>query len=272
MTTKMRVTPDDWRDATVTCSVTPPSGFEVENTQNTIRADVLRTSDTTTMTITATWAASRVASALYLFNHLLHGADIRTQLYSDAGWTTGVYDSGTVPTLCYSTTEDAYTDSLGTKDPHKSDSAYWLYFAETSYQSAKLTISGTPSAAAYFQIGRILLGRYFEGARSPKFGFALGQQDTGKSNRTEGGSKRGYTGESWPTMTFDLGAINPDERAFWRDFMRTHNRGLDFGISIRPGRGDTQERDGTINGTFTSVDALGHEVRVFTKRMQIEGC
>lgn len=273
-TANLRITPDDWRDATVTCSVSPSSGFEVINTQNTIRGDVFRSPNTTTMTISATWAASRVASALYLFNHLLHGASIRTQIYSDAAWATPAVafsDSGTVAALCYTTTTDGYTNSLGTKDPNKDSSPYWLYFAETTYRSVKLTISGTPSAVSYFQIGRILLGRYFGATAGPSFGFQLGESDTGNSTRTEGGSRRGYSGYSWPTMSFELNNIRPTERTFWRDFMRTNKRGTDFAVSVFPGDGTSRERDYTINGCFSSVDALNNESRRFTKRVQVEG-
>ena len=275
ITANLRITPDDWRDATLTTSITPAAGFEVTNTQNTIRSSVLKSADTTTMTVSATWPQSRVGSALYLFNHLLHGASVRAQFYSDAGWSTpsiAFSDSGTVPALCYTTTADRYSNSLGSKDPHLADSPYWLYFAETTYRSAKLTFSGTPSAVSYFQVGRILGGRYFEAAINPSYGMQLGELDTGKSGRTEGGTKRGYPGESWPTLIGDLNGVSEDERTFWRDFMRTTKRSTDFAVSVFPGDGTTLERDHTINGTFSSLDAIGREVSRLTKRFQVEGC
>jgi hypothetical protein len=264
MTSNLRITPDDWRDATLSCSVTPPTGFEVQNTQNAIRSDVLRTSGLTTFTITATWTASRTFSAFYVFNHLLHGANVRLQV--------GSYDSTALPALCYSLTDDDYTFSTGTKDPNKADSPYWLYFPETSASSATVTISGTPSAVSVFQLGTIVLGRYFEAERDPPFGDAeLDEEDTGRSTRTEGASKRGYPGSSWPKLVFGLHYIPAEQRAFWRDFMRQVKRTTYFGISLYPGEGGSLERDHTICGTFANLDALNHEVKRFTKKVQIEG-
>jgi hypothetical protein len=264
MTANLRITPDDWRDATLACSVTPPTGFEVENTQNAIRSDVLRTADTTTFTITATWSASRTFSAFFIFNHLLHGANVRLQV--------GSYDSTALPALWYSMASDSHTFSTGTKDPNKADSPYALYFPETSASSATVTISGTPSAVSVFQLGSIVMGRYFEAEVDPPYGDAeLDEEDTGKSVRTEGGSKRGYPGASWPKLTFGLHFIPATQRAFWRDFMRQAKRSIPFAVSLYPGEGGSLERDHTILGTFANLDALNHEVKRFTKKVQIEG-
>jgi len=262
-TANLRIVPDDWRDATLACSVTPPTGFEVENTQNTIRSDVFRTDDTTTMTITATMPGTLTASAFFMFNHLLHGASVRVQL--------GSYDSGTIPVLWYTTTDDVGTFASGTKDPYKSESPFRLYFPETTYSSAQVTISGTPSAVSYFQIGRIILGRYFEVGKDPDFGLTLGFESTGRNNRTDGGSLRSYEGEAWPVLNFDLHYIREEYRAWWLNFMRRVKTSEDFAVSVFPEDGTTLERDHTINGTFHNLDPLNRQVKRLTKRFQIEG-
>jgi hypothetical protein len=270
-TANLRIVPDDWRDATLTTSITEQTGFEAANTQNDIRGDVYKTADTTSVDISATWSASRTASALMLFNHLLHGANFRLRLYSDAAWSSGVYDSTATAALCYTTTSDAYTWATGTKDRLKARSPSWLYFTETAYQSAKLTLSGTPSAVAYFQLGTVILGRYFEAAINPAYGMQIGGGTTGRSTRTDAGSKRGYQGAYYPTFTCSLEDINENERAFWVDFMEDVGTTTYFGYSGFPGDGTTLERDHTGCGTCSSIDAIGRKINRLEKRLQIEG-
>lgn len=261
-TANLRITPDDWRDATLSTSITEQTGFEAANTQNPIRGDVYRTADTTTVTITATWSASRTFSSLMIFNHLLHGANVRVQI--------GAYDSGALPALCYTTTGDGYTWSTGTKDPYKAQNPYWIYFDEVSASSAQVSFSGTPSAVSYFQVGRIILGRYKEFARSLRFGATSGRQGTGKSSRTDGGSRRGYGGASWPVIGGDLAGLNPSELAFWADFMNYADPATDFGFSLYPGDGDRKEAIHTLDAFITNRDVLDHEVGHFTGRIQVE--
>lgn len=270
-TGNLRIIPDDWRDATLTTSITEQTGFEASHTQNEIRGDVYLTADTTSVDINATWSASRTASALILYNHLLHGANFRLRLYSDAAWSSNIYDSTATAALCYTTTSDAYTWSTGTKDPFKEDSPSWLYFAEKTYQSAKLTFSGTPSALSAFQVGTVVLGRYFEAAVNPDYGMQLGQGDSGKNVRTDGGSDRGYMGGSWPTATCDLSGINENERVFWRDFKKSVGRSKYFGVSYFPGDGTTLERDHTLVAKLSSLDAIGRQVNRLTHRIQLVG-
>lgn len=259
---KLRITPDDWRDATLATSITEQAGFEAANTQNAIRGDVYRTVDTTTVTITATWSASRTFSALFIFNHLLHGANVRLQV--------GAYDSGTLPALWYVTSGDDYTWSTGTKDPFKSQAPYRLFFNEVTASSAQITFSGTPSAVSYFQVGRIILGRYKELARSLRFSASSGRQGTGRSGRTDGGSRRGYGGESWQTISGDLAGLDQSERAFWADFMNHADPATDFGFSLHPGEGTRKEALTTVDAFLTNRDALNHEVGIFTGRIQVE--
>jgi len=270
-TANLRITPDDWRDATLTASITELVGFEALKTQNTIRGDVYRTADTTSVDILATWPAALTGSALYLFNHLLHGANFRLRLYSGAAWAgSPVYDSTALPALCYVTTNDVHTFSSGVKDIYRSQAASWLYFDEVSYQSAKLTLSGTPSAVSRFQLGRVVLGHYMEFARSLKFETSLGRETNSKHGRTQGGSRRGYRGGSWRVTGGELGGLNPDEFAAWMDFMNLADLSSDFGFSLFPGDGDRREELWTMDAYLSNLDALSHEVGVFTGRIQVE--
>lgn len=263
---------NDHDDATLSCSVVPPAGFEAENTQNTDRADVLRTADLTTFSVTGVVPETRTASSVFLFRHLLAGASVRWQFYTDAGATTPATggDSGTVAALCY-TASETFQFSTGTNDLNVTESAFWYHYAApVTYRSYKLTVSGTPSAAAYFQIGRIAVCRMFQVAVNPDYGVRLGLKDLSRPYRTDGGTLRVARGEVYRTLTVDLSGVYEYERSIWVQIMRNAGTGRDVVASVFPGDGTTLERDYTMNGMFSSLDDIGRQVSRLTKRLQLE--
>jgi hypothetical protein len=171
------------------------------------------------------------------------------------------------------TASEPYTWSTGTNDPFQSEAPYRYYFgSDVTWRSFKLTVSGTPSAVAYYQIGRIFIGKYIELARSLKFGAQSGRKSTARSNRTEGGSKRSYRGNSWRVLDGDLAGLTPSEFATWEDFMQEVDTTKDFALSLYPGDGDRKEALYTLDCTLSNVNAIGHDVGVFTGRLQVEEC
>jgi hypothetical protein len=274
VTANLRLIPyNDHDDATLTSNVALPTGFEAENTQNTRRGEFLRTSDTTTLVVTGVLPESRAANCFFLFRHKLHGASVRLQLFTDAGASAAASggDSGPNAALCYTPT-DTYTWSpSGAVDLFGSDAAYWFYYGTTvTYRSYKLTVSGSPSAVSYFEIGRIFIGKYLELAKGVAYGFQLGRKDLSRSNRTDGGSRRAHLAESYRYMTGDLVRLVAAERATWMQILQQAGTGRDMVISVLPGDGNSLERDYTMNGCFSNLDAIGHDVSRFTGRIQIE--
>ena len=269
----MRIVPyNDHDDATLTVNVTLPSGFEAENTQNAVRSDVLRTSDTTTLVITGVLTASRVANCFFIFRHLLNGASVRLQLFTDSGASVAASggDSGTNPIVWW-TAAETYSWSNATNDRFASESGYRYYFAaDVTYLSYKLTISGTPTSSSYYQASRIFIGRYMELARSPDFGMQLGYKDLTRTNRTQGGSRRSYVGEGYRTLTGNLNYVKAAELSTWVQIHRQSGTGRDLVVDPFPADTTAKGRDHLMNACFSSIDAIGNDVSRFTKRFQFE--
>jgi hypothetical protein len=264
---------NDFDDATLSVNVTLAAGYGAENTQNTDRGKVLRTADTTTMVLTGVWPENRTINGLWLFRHLLHGASFRLQLFSDTGASSAVSggDSTSLPALCY-TPSEPYVWSKGSNDPFQFESPTWFYYADAgkTARSFKLTVSGTPSLVSYFLIGRIVIGQFLRLARDPDFGFADGATDLSRHNRTDGGSRRSYVGQSYRTANADLNDIDADEVATWRQIHRQTGTARDIVVSVFPGDGTSEERDYTWNCFLSSLDAIGFQVSRFTKKLQFE--
>lgn len=271
---RMRMVPYiDSDDAVLTSTVTLPDGYEPENLQNTVRSSYLRTDDLTSFEVRGVYPEARTMNSLFLFRHLLHGANVRLYAYSDATWTTPASpfsDSSSQAALCY-TASETYTNSRGTNDPFKSESPFWYFFSATSIQSFKLTVSGTPSAVSYFHIGRLVMGRYIELSRNPDWGFQMGWQDSSRRRRTDGGTLRARRGAFYKTMNIELADVDPLERATLLQIDRENGTAKDIVVSVFPGDGTSLERDNCVNCTMTALDALGMPTYgQLTKKFQFE--
>lgn len=273
MTSNLRIVPkNDWDDAELTPSVTAEVGYEVTNTQNTIRGQVWRTTSNAGQSITAVLPSSRVLSHFSMHRHLCHAGSLRVQLYTDAAATTPASpfsDSGVVSATPY-TASEPYTWSEGSNDPLKTLAPYWLWFAETTVRAIKITFSGTPSQN-YWQVSRVWAGRYLELFYDPPFGgMLLGQQENTDRERTQGGSLRTNAGEQWRNMTFDLHAMREYELAPWIDIRAYAGTTKDVMVSVYPGDGTRREALYTLAGRLANLNDIGRDVNRLTTRIQVE--
>jgi hypothetical protein len=267
-----RLTPNDWDDLTLTASSAATLN-PISNTQNTVRGRVWRSVGTGTATWTGTFTDGlpRTASHFSLHHHRTHGGNVRLELLDGDSPPGVVYDSTALPTYTAPAT-GGYEFSTGTNDPHLRESPFWHYFAETEYYGVRVTFSSfsTTYGADVWQVSRPALGRYFSLGWNPAFGLSLGIESVGDSNRSLGGSLRGWEGGKWRTLTGDLHKIDESERATWIDLMRLLGTSRDFVFDVFPDVGGRQQRDYFMLAKFIGLDALSRQVRVLNKRFQIQ--
>jgi hypothetical protein len=183
----LRVCPYNLHDlATLTNSVTTATGFYVTDTQNYDRSKVWRAGSTADQYIRGTLASSVTANFFAIFLHNCAGSNVRLRLYSDAAWTTGVYDSTALPFVNV-TADSSYDWGIGNVDPLRSRAPYWIYFSGVSVRSYQIDFSTNVGGA--WQVGRIWLGKYFESAINPSWGAPLGYADNADRGRTRGGTR-----------------------------------------------------------------------------------
>ena len=264
---------NDHDDATLSVSGAGGSvtGFDPDNTQNTVRTSTLRSANASTnLVLSGLLPQTRTASFLMLPRHTLAGADVQLDLYSDAAWTTNVYSSGANAVTCYSAST-GYVDSRGSRDPFAARAPYWLYFAETSYRSYKITFSGTPSAVSYYEVARIYLGRYLELSINPQYASdILNWIDQSTRGRTQGGTLRGDLGALIRTWKFTLNDLTEDETMFLSDGFQNNGTVGEWAISMFPGDGTRIEALYTGAGTLSGLNAIGRQVSRLTSTLQFE--
>lgn len=267
-TANCRIVPyNDGDDASLTTD-SAVSGFEVVNVQNSIRGRSWRSTSSAGQSFVGVWPANRVVNHFSLHRHLCHAGSVQFRLYSDAGASSLVYDSTALSATCY-TSSDPYTWSTGTNDPYLTDSAYWLWFANQTARSFRVTFSGTPSQA-YWQVGRLWIGRYFEVSINPDQGYSLGLQDVTDRNRSRGASLRTNVGEIYRTMSLDFSTAAWNDGATWQQFERRAGTGREILVSVFPGDGTSLERDNIMVGKLSNLSPMQRFVTWVTKKVQIE--
>lgn len=280
----MRVVIDHHSAATVTIGAGPgPDAADspITNTQNSVRGEVWRNTDTDGIDINGSFAdgTARPINTFAIFRHRLHGATIRLRLYDavDQGGTT-IYDSGSLNTIWWTPDTSGFNWGASGYDPFLTEAPFllWLDQTYTAAKSYKITFSSFASTGPYWptsdawQISRIVLGAYMEPITGPALGASFGWDAVSASVRSVGGSLRTSQGQMWRTATLDLNAIRPEEARFWRDLVRHVGLWNDFVVTQFEGDGTVEERDYTWLVKFVALDALNRPGRVLTKKLQLQ--
>jgi hypothetical protein len=287
MAASFRIIPRNFHhEATLSTEFAAADGCSIVNTQNRKRSRVWR-SDTTTAAdasdnqyIAGTFddGDPREPDYFAFFRHRCHGGQVRLQLYSDAGWTSQVWDSTPVDVIRAVGADgadfgiDPYF--VGAFDPHIIDSPFYLRFDPVSCLSYKVTFSGNVATfgAAYWEVCTFMLGRSFAPARQP-VSFDLGVIDLTEVDRSRGGSLYSNIGAQARTLRLLLESVNEDERAAWLDIVRQCGLGRDLALTLYDGEATRRERDHVMYGTFSALDAIGRSVtrwNLLTKSLQFQ--
>lgn len=258
----LRIVPRNFHDeASLASEFSPVAGFSIENTQDTQRGRVWRSTSGADQFISGTFDDGIVRTVGYFgfFRHRCHGGSVRLRLYSDAAWSSLAFDSGVTPVINL-VPMTGFDWGFGTSniDPFLYEAPYWLWFTPTACLSYKISFSGNaPSYGyAYWQVCRFCLGPYKELPYTALYDYPLALVDQTDRNRSRGGSLRSNQGPNWRTLTLDIKRVPEAEGADWLDIMKYNGTGRDFVLSVFPDEGTRKERDHIMNCKFSSLDPL----------------
>jgi hypothetical protein len=268
-----------WDTGTLVAS-SAVSTLPVENTRVRARGSPWRSTASSAQYMTNVEAGNLAANFVAFFNHNLAGGTARWRLYSDAGMTTTVLDTGAlaIPAAAAATAganhglggnasaAQAVDDLLGNVAP------FVAYFAATVFRAARLDITAgaIATAAGYQQVGRVWCGMYHESEYNPRVGAQLGLGSNTQANRTRGGSLRTNRGANWRKQDIDMAYIIGD-RAFWSDVLMYSEVSRDVFYAMFPGDSDARlDRDYTLNGQFVALDPLIYDIAYRSKHVVIE--
>lgn len=201
-----------------------------------------------------TWSANQAVNAVALVRHnFTDAATWRIYLYSDAAWTTNIYDStaldainGSILPAPFSLTEAQFA---GMKTSV-------LYFTEqTTVRSAKITLTDAANPDSELRASRLIMGKYFETTYNPPHGGAsLTPGTMTTQDRGDGGSLLSDLRAAYRTLALNLGFLpdaDYDDIAAIVQYLGKHR---DCFVDLYPGE-DTAR--GFMNRMAAKITDLG---------------
>lgn len=254
-------------DATLSETGTSVAGFGPTNTQNTLRERVLRITGTDYV-LKGVLPATRSASGFGIFRHTLASGDtVQLQLYSDAAWTTEVYDSTALDSDCF--TDDSSFDfglGAGYAATVRGSVPFVHWFPAVSFRSYEITFDEISSP----DICRVFLGLAWEPTYNPDYPAPLSLEDLTESNRTLGGSQRTNEGEKFRKFRLDFNSMVEADRQPMLDISQYNGLSRDFMASLFPEDGTMLEAAYTLNAKFSSLGPLGRQIARLTKTLDMQ--
>lgn len=254
------ITPNDADDATLSATPALVAALPQANLQDVSRAKVARTTSLAAQDIKGTWATPRTISAAAIVRHnLTSDGTWRLRLYSDAAWTTLVYDSGVVVACPPKALGDLEwgVDPLGANlftDWALAFSS--MFFNAAVAQSFTLSIADAGNPDTYMEISRLCVGRTLEPLYNFDWGFSLSWQEQTTQQRTEGGTLRSDGAEPYRRLAFRVANLSASDRPKFTEYLRKAGMRSDAFVSMFPNDGTSLERDHAMSAKLVQASPL----------------
>lgn len=272
----MRIIADNAADRAV-LSASPADNImsPVQYLQTQYREEMARALVGAPTVLTLTWSRPTPLSACVLYrSNLSNAATWRVQVFSDAGATVQIYDSGTQNASMLKTLGqlDWGVDPLGASFyDNWGYTVSVLWFAAVTGLSAKVTIDDPNNPLGLWQASRLFMGLYHETTYAPSEGAQMSWQETTTVERTEGGTLRSEAGESFRTLSLTLAMLPESDRRRLSDAFRSVGMRGDEFVSVFPDALDASTRDHQMQAKLVRLDptTIVHYGR-FTQNLSLE--
>lgn len=239
------VTYNQLDDLTLSSSeVLDSTNLPITNLKRSERSNICRFDNSTVVTITGTTAANitHTSNCLWLG---YYSFDLNATI-------TVTLKNNTVTQYTNSFQTDVQLIPLGTwqagVDPYGGYNGDYIrrmigiYFdASYTYDEVIITIDDTNSNATYFDLGRILIGKWWSPAINPSYGAKLEWGDHTIHSRAWDGSLYSISSSSFRMLTLDFEFIGDADRFTFENEFQRRNRANDFFVSVYPTVGGIKE-------------------------------
>jgi hypothetical protein len=229
--------------ATVTSATQASSSLGPANLLTDIKSQVCRSTGTS-QTFTATWAAGQVVSGIALaFTTLSATATMRVRGYTLSTDTTPVFDTGAnlaAPNQVLGLWN--WNNSLSVNALTYGGGAYavsWLTAAST-VQKIVVDLVDTSNPAGFIDVGRLIIGSYWESALNADYGAGMTAVDTSKHFRNDAGDLMTDVGTRHKQQTISLSNLSADQRAILWNILFGNGMSRPVFLSLYPQNSDSR--------------------------------
>lgn len=229
------------------------------------------------VTLTATFFSPEIVGCIALpYCNFSSTATMRVRLYSDAGCTALLLDSGTVQCsqgagskvagLTAAQSASAYSYAGGTS------AVVWTTKTSGVY-GIKIDLVDTGNLQGYLEAARLVLGDYFSPMYNAEYGPTLSYEDTTVNTRTDAGNLLSDIGTRNKKLSMVLSFLQPADRSALCDLVKYVGKSIPVFLSLFPQNTDAKlESNHTIFGKFTNVSVMAaSQYQIYSAPIELEG-
>jgi hypothetical protein len=251
------------RADSATLSVSPAENalFPIARTKTLDRNETLRTTGVSAQQLRAVWPANVSVNAVVLAHHnLTAAATWRVRLYSDAAFTTAIYDSTTV--TAYDSAGIGALDGITDASFREyKNSVLWLPSTQTTVRSMTIDLTDAANPDAYLSAARLMAGLYRELDWNFDWGHPLNLVSPTTTTRAVGGARLSqYNGPVTRTIEVPLNGLAEADAAFLFDLIRVDELSGDMFVSLFPNAGGHLARRYSMWAAIKSWQGLAQPI------------
>jgi len=110
----------------------------------------------------------------------------------------------------------------------------WIPTVQTGIRGFKIELFSAGSNVSYFELGRLIIGKYIQPTYNIGYGHSLTWEETTKQYRTDAGSLRSDISIPYRKFEFNLGTITEDDRVLLQHELRNVGLRKDLFVSLFP--------------------------------------
>lgn len=260
-----------------TLSVTGAPQLPVGNLHSNTKNEVYRSAaGVTSVTFTATYfSPEAIGVVAFPFCNFSTTATMRVRLYSDAGCTVLLLDSGTVfcsqgggakvAGLTAVQSANAYSWGGGVA------ATCWVVPTQGVY-GVKIDVADSANLQGCLEASRLIIGEYYQPVMNAEYGASSVMEDTTTTFRTDAGNLLPDVGTKFKKVSLTLSFMQAADRAGLWKLVNYCGKSQPVFLSVLCGHDDKElEQSLTVYGYFTSASAVAcTNYLIYSAPMEVE--
>ncbi|WP_299073005.1 hypothetical protein [uncultured Paraglaciecola sp.] len=225
------------RDSIRLATVSATSAFPlrpIDNIKLDSKSDVWRATSLAEQTITATWTdAQSIAGVGIVFSNLIIGSTVLIKLYTNVADVSPVFQTDTLVVDFANTPPIGFPTLSLASTPFGGGNYFANFFIEQSAEKMEVVLTSPGNPDGSMEIARLVAGKVIGITNGADFGAIVSYDDNIVENRSDSGNLVSDTSPRSKKIEFDLGDLNPTDKAAMQTMKRVSGKSVPIFVSAQ---------------------------------------
>lgn len=239
--------PENYIDTATLVASSTATGYDIENIKLDRKLLIWRSTDGNLQTVTATWADTRLLSAVgFAFTNLVKDAVVRVKYYTLPTDPSPAYDSGEI-SIAHAYPPPSGFDTISSASFAFGGGNYFSHlFASTQGRKLEIDVTNNLSADGFTEVSRIIAGAAYTPVCGAEYGANLSFDDRTKIKESAAGESISKKGASRKVINFSMGALEPLSRRGFAEVLKNRGASNPVFLSMYENSPEAEERNSFI--------------------------